>query len=80
MTDKQKTAENIIKYMALQNLSQSDVARKLKVSRQTVSLWVSGKSIPSREKLRLLAQLFHVTVSDILIEEPGFEPVSSPFQ
>ncbi len=79
MTDKEKTAERLRKYMELYNLSQSDIARELKVSRQTVNQWTSGQTLPTVSKTKLLAKLLHVTVPDILVESTDSTDYTLPF-
>lgn len=39
-------------------LTQADSAEKLNVSRQAVSLWESGQSRPSTDKLSALAKIY----------------------
>jgi len=52
-------------------LSQEQLADVLGVSRQAVSKWESGQSLPEIEKLIAMSQLFEVTVDYILKgEEP----------
>lgn len=45
--------------------TQAEVARKIGVSRQTISLWAQGKSVPTLNSLATLAELFGVAVKDI---------------
>lgn len=42
-------------------LSQEDVAEKLSVSRQTVSKWETGQTVPELIKAKLLSQLYNVS-------------------
>lgn len=49
-------------------MSQGDVAEKLEVSRQSVSKWETGQSVPDLDKIIKLADLFGVTV-DALVRE-----------
>ncbi|MBQ8682942.1 MAG: phosphoglucosamine mutase [Clostridia bacterium] len=64
-------------------LSQEQLAAELAVSRQSVSKWESGQSLPEIGKVVQLAGLFHVTTDDLLREEiplaPAYaEPLFSP--
>jgi len=45
-------------------LSQSELAKKLFVSRQAVSLWEQGKTTPSHETLILLKKQFDISIDD----------------
>ena len=47
-------------------LTQMDVADALKVSRATVAMWETNKSVPRAQLLPKLAQLFSCTVDDLL--------------
>lgn len=46
--------------------SQEYVAREVKVSRQTIINWETGKSIPTADKAVRLAKLFGVTVEKLM--------------
>lgn len=49
-------------------LSQEQLAQQLNVSRQAVSKWESGSSIPESDKLLAISEYFHVTL-DYLMKE-----------
>lgn len=55
-------------------LSQQAVAEVLQVSRQSISRWEVGSSVPTMENLRLLSQLYGVPV-DYLIHTEGDQAV-----
>ena len=57
------------------NISQEELAEKLNVSRQSVSLWENGQTQPSIENIIAIAKIFGVT-TDILLKE-NIEAVSS---
>lgn len=50
-------------------LSQEALAEKLGVSRQSVSKWETGESVPEINKLPLLADIFNVTTDWLLSED-----------
>lgn len=50
-------------------LSQEDAAAALGVSRQTISRWENGVSVPTGENLRALAQLYETSVDALLRED-----------
>lgn len=52
----------------LKNYTQSDIAEKLYVSRQTVQKWESGISSPDLYKLPDIAKLFGISTDDLLDE------------
>lgn len=62
-------AEKILELRAAQNLSQGDLAERLEVSRQSVSKWETGQSVPDLDKIIKLADLFGVTVDQLVRED-----------
>ena len=44
-------------------LSQEELAEKIFVSRQAVSRWENGETVPSTETLKLLSEFFDVSVN-----------------
>lgn len=54
------------------NYTQDDLAKKLDVSRQAVSKWETGTTIPDLEVLLEISKLYDVTINDIL--EPKVQP------
>ncbi len=68
---------NIIsKYLQLlrksNNYTQDDLAEKLGISRQAVSKWETGMTIPDLEVLLKISKLYDITINDIL--EPKIQP------
>lgn len=61
-------------------LSQADVAEALQLSRQAVSRWEAGAASPSTENLLRLAQLYGVTLDELLNgpAAPAQAPETSP--
>jgi transcriptional regulator with XRE-family HTH domain len=48
------------------NLSQDELADRLFVTRQAVSRWENGETIPNTETLKLLSKLFDVSINTLL--------------
>lgn len=59
-------SEKIISLRTKNNLLQGDLAEKMGVSRQSVSKWETGASIPDLDKIIYLADLFGVTVDELV--------------
>ena len=57
--------------------SQEEVASRLNVVRQTVSKWEKGLSVPDADALMRLAELYEVTVGDLLGMPPQEENAAS---
>ena len=62
-------ADNLIELRKLNNLSQEDIAEKIGVSRQTLSKYETGESLPDIERCKMLADLFGVTMDDLISYE-----------
>lgn len=54
------------------NYTQDDLAKKLGISRQAVSKWETGMTIPGLEVLLKISKLYDITINDIL--EPKIQP------
>ena len=48
------------------SLSQDDVAEKVFVTRQAVSRWENGETVPNTETLKLLSKLYNVSINTLL--------------
>lgn len=59
-------SEKIKKLRKENNLTQSELAEKLFVTRQAVSLWEKGKVEPSKDSLILIKELFGISVDEWL--------------
>ena len=57
---------NLIQLRKLNHMSQEELAEKIGVSRQTLSKWETGESLPDIEKCKMLAELFGVTLDDLV--------------
>lgn len=60
--------ENLEKYLSLNNMKYSDLAKLLNVSFSTISMWKSKKSLPRMETLDKLADLFNISASALLTD------------
>ena len=68
--------QNIARLRAQKNLSQGDLADALEVSRQSVSKWETDASIPELDKLLRLAELFGVTLDELVKGESAHSEAS----
>lgn len=71
-------SEKIVSLRTGLGLSQGDVAEKLDVSRQSVSKWETGQSVPDLDKIIKLADLFGVTVDELVRDGERPRPSRSP--
>ena len=58
--------DNLISLRKLNNLSQEELAEKLNISRQTLSKYETGESLPDIEKCKVIAVLFGVSLDDLV--------------
>ena len=61
-----ETKDVIVELRKNNGLSQDELAEKVLVTRQAVSRWETGETIPNTETLKLLSKLFHVTINTLL--------------
>lgn len=62
-------SENLIELRKLNNYTQEDLAELIGVSRQTLSKYETGESLPDIEKCKQLAEVFSVTIDDLISYE-----------
>ena len=60
------TKDVILELRTKRGLSQDDLAEQLYVTRQAVSRWETGETIPNTETLKLLSALFDVSINTLL--------------
>ena len=58
--------ENLKTLRKLKGMTQEEMADRLHVVRQTISKWEKGLSVPDADMLTRIAELFEVSVSDLL--------------
>ncbi len=56
----------ILKLRTRDGLSQDELAEKIYVTRQAVSRWETGETVPNTETLKLLSKLFDVSINTLL--------------
>lgn len=60
------TKDVILELRTKKGLSQDELAEKLYVTRQAVSRWETGETIPNTETLKRLSKLFDVSINTLL--------------
>lgn len=61
-----QTKEVLFELRKKYGLSQDELAEKVYVTRQAVSRWENGETIPNTETLKLLSNLFDVSINTLL--------------
>lgn len=70
--------DNLIALRKRNHMTQEELAEKIGVSRQALAKWETGETVPDLERSALIAQVFSVTLDD-LVNQPDMEFVlSSP--
>jgi len=58
--------DNLVELRKIHDMSQEELADKIGVSRQTLSKYETGESLPDIEKCKLIADVFGVSIDDLL--------------
>lgn len=61
-----KFNENLKYLRKRDNLTQEELAEKLNVSRQSITKWESGNSLPDIEKIKEIAYIFSISVDSLI--------------
>jgi len=61
-----ETKDIIYELRTKKGLSQEELAERIYVTRQAVSRWETGETVPNTETLKLLSQLFDVSINTLL--------------
>ena len=70
--------DNLVQLRRENNLSQEELSEKLGVSRQTLSKWETGDSVPDIEKSKILADVFGVSLDELVNYEPEVSGLGVP--
>lgn len=62
-------AENLVALRKVHAMSQEELAERIGVSRQTLSKYETGESLPDIEKCKARADVFGITVDDLICYE-----------
>lgn len=70
--------DNLISLRKLHDLSQEELADRLQVSRQTLSKYETGESLPDIERCKQLAEIFGVSLDDLVNYDTGATGLNVP--
>lgn len=62
-------ADNLVDLRKYHAMSQEELAERIGVSRQTLSKYETGESLPDIEKCKALADVFGITIDDLISYE-----------
>ncbi len=74
MVVRQRIAANMVHYRKLHNMTQSELAACISYSDKSISKWERAEGVPDIFVLTLLAELFNVTVNDLISENAPLLP------
>lgn len=68
--------DNIKKYRRENNISQEELAEKIGVTRQSISLWETNQTQPTIDNIVAIAKIFNLSTDDLLLgsDEQTIEP------
>jgi transcriptional regulator with XRE-family HTH domain len=61
-----ETKDVLLKLRDNKGISQEELAKELFVTRQAVSRWETGETIPNTETLKLLSKYYNVSINTLL--------------
>lgn len=61
-----ETKDVLFKLRTEKGISQDELAKKVYVTRQAVSRWENGETVPNTETLKLLSDFFDVSINTLL--------------
>lgn len=75
-------SDNIRDYRKKNNMSQDELAEKLGVTRQSISLWETGQTQPTIDNIIALAKIFHISLDMLLgtADSPAPSPDPEPMK
>lgn len=71
---RQRIAANLAHYRKLNNMTQSELAERISYSDKSISKWERAEGVPDIYVLMLLAELFSVSVNDLISENAPLPP------
>ena len=71
---KETITANLINYRKANNYTQAALAEKINYSDKAISKWERGESIPDLYTLTLLAELYGITINDLISKEEKAKP------
>lgn len=65
----QEVSKNLIRLRQLKHWTQDDLAQKLSISRQAISKWETGATLPNIDVLLSLSNIYGLTINEIIEPE-----------
>lgn len=71
-------SDNLVELRKLHRMSQEELAERMQVSRQTISKYETGESLPDIDKCKMLADIFDVSLDALVNYEKNVEGLAIP--
>ena len=78
MDEKDIIAKNIVFYRKKLGISQLELAKKMQYSNKNISKWENGEATPSIFTLKRLAEVFNITVDQLVTSDESASAVEQP--
>ena len=72
-----KIGQNIMMARKRLGISQEELANKLEVTRQSISLWETDQTVPTLDKLQLIATILNISLDELTGLKPLQEKVTT---
>lgn len=69
-------SSNIVRVRKLNNMSQNELANRLKVSRQTIYNWENNKSLPDLFNMVKISEMFDVPIDSLIKDNIKTYPIT----
>ena len=76
---KRRIAANLAYYRKLNNMTQAELAEYIKYSDKSVSKWERAEGVPDIFVLTMLADLYSITVNDLISENAPLPPLPASY-
>ena len=63
--------DNLISLRRMRGLSQEELADRIGVTRQTLSKYETGESLPDIERCKAIADFFEISMDELVSSQPG---------
>jgi AbrB family looped-hinge helix DNA binding protein len=70
--------DNLVYLRKMKGMSQENLAARLDITRQTLSKWELGEASPDLEKSKMLADIFEVSLDDLVSYDASSEGLPVP--
>jgi AbrB family looped-hinge helix DNA binding protein len=70
--------DNLVFLRKMKGMSQENLAAQLDITRQTLSKWETGEAFPDIEKSKMLADIFEVSLDELVSYDASSEGLPMP--